>query len=258
MKEIKKMVKLPEPIDPTLEAMKAECSKYMEPRRNYIGASYIGRECARQIWYEYNGYPKEPYSVYSLWNFEDGHRTEDLTAFRLRLVSGIELWTHDESGKQYGFSDFNGKFGGHIDGVIIGLKQAPATPHIWENKCCGQKKFDVFQNVKNKYSEKQTLEKWDYTYFVQAQIYMHYFKLKRHYTTVALAGGRDYDSCRTEYQKEVALKYIDRAKKIIEATDPPPKINEKEDFYLCRMCEFRKICHENTKELSGSSTKEPV
>lgn len=251
------MVKIQEPTDPTLEAMKAECLKRTEPKREYLGASSIGKECALQIWYDFNGYPKEPFDVYSLWNFEDGHRTEDLTACRLRLVSGIELWTHDGYGNQYGFSDFNGKFSGHIDGVIKGLKQAPVTPHIWENKCCGQKKFDAFKKAKEKYGEKQALEKWDYTYFIQAQIYMHYFKLKRHYTTVALAGGRDYDSCRTEYQSEVALKYIDRAKKIIEATDPPPKINESPDFYLCRFCEFKEICHENTKELSGSSPKEP-
>ena len=239
------MVSIPSRGDHTLDAMKRaiEAREAARPRRSYLGASSIGNPCARQLWYQYNGYPAPPFEAETLFNFEDGHRTEDLTAKRLRLVDGIELWTHDENGEQFGFSIFEGKFAGHCDGVIRGLIQAPKTPHVWECKASNNKKYAEFQAAKAKFGEKLALKNWNEVYFVQAQLYMHFLKIDRHYLTVALAGGRDYDSCRTEYEPEKAEWAIDRAAKIINAKKPPPKINEKPDFYICRWCNYREECH---------------
>lgn len=239
------MVSIPQKGDPTLDAMKKAIeAAQSRHKRNYLGASLVGNPCARQIWYEYNGHEKEPFSAETLMNFEDGHRTEDLTAARLRMVPGIELWTHDENGQQYGFSIFEGKFKGHCDGIIRGLVQAPKAVHIWECKASAAKKYGEFQNAKAKWGEKLALKNWNENYFIQAQLYMHFLKIDRHYMTVALAGGRDYESCRTEYEPEKAEWAIDRAAKIINAKEAPPKINEKKDFYLCRWCSFRDTCHD--------------
>lgn len=238
------MVQIPHRGDPTLDAMKMAIELAQDAsRRDYLGASLIGNQCARQIWYEYNGYQKPPFGAETLMNFEDGHRTEELTAKRLRMVPGIELWTHDENGKQYGFSIFDGKFKGHCDGVIRGLLQAPAKPHVWECKASSAKKFAEFQAAKAKFGEKQALKNWNENYYVQAQIYMHFLQIDRHYLTVALAGGRDYDSCRTEYDPAKAEWAIDRAYKIINAKEAPPKINERPDFWVCRFCQFSEVCH---------------
>lgn len=239
------MVAIPQKGDPTLDAMKRaiQMAQFSNKPRDYLGASLIGNPCARQIWYEYNQYYKEPFEAETLMNFEDGHRTEDLTAQRLRMVPGVELWTHDADGKQYGFSIFEGKFKGHCDGVIKGLLQAPSTPHVWECKASAAKKFAEFQAAKAKWGEKLALKNWNENYFTQAQLYMHFLQIDRHYLTVALAGGRDYDSCRTEYEPDKAEWAIDRAYKIINAKDAPPRINEKPDFYICRFCSFREICH---------------
>jgi hypothetical protein len=254
------MVAIPDLKDPTLEAMKAAIKAAQDTRRrDYLGASLIGNECARQIWYEYNGFERPPFEAETLMNFEDGHRTEDLTAARLRMVPGIELWTHDENGEQFGFKALGGKFSGHCDGVIRGLKQATKALHIWEAKCSAQKKFSEFQNCKAKFGEKLALKNWNQNYFAQAQLYMHYLNIDRHYMTVALAGGRDYDSCRTEYQPEVAQFYIDRADSIISAREPPSRINEKPDFFLCRFCNFKEICRnaKNTTTISRSVSQKP-
>lgn len=232
--------------DPTLEAMKvAFLAQVTDEKRDYIGASAIGNPCARQIWYDYHGYPKIPFSAETRWNFLDGHHVEKMIADRLRLVKGIELWTHDVDGKQFERTAFGGKFKAHPDGVILGILQAPKTHHIWENKASGHKKFTEFQSVKAKYGEKQALKNWNENYFVQAQILMKLFDMTRHYMTVALAGGREIDSCRTEYQPEIAEKYLDRAGKLLEATVEPPRISEKPDFYICSYCSFKGICHGN-------------
>lgn len=240
--------------DPTLDAMRRVCEvagNNSKPR-DYLGASLIGDPCSRKIWYSYKNYPKEPFSANTLWNFEDGHRTEDLIASRLRMVKGIELWTHDANGNQYGFSALGGKFKGHCDGVILGLLQAPKTPHVWECKASAQKKFEEFKKAKASAGEKGALKLWNESYYIQGQLYMHYLQLDRHYLTVALAGGRDIDSCRTEYDADVALRTIDKADLIINATREPARISEKADFWLCKFCDYRGVCHGEKEERSHS------
>ena len=238
------MVAIPQHNDPTLEALKRICVEQgnKQTPRNYLGASLIGNPCSRQIWYSYKAAPKKPFEAETLWNFEDGHRTEDLIAARLRLLPNIELWTHKDDGSQYGFEALGGKFKGHIDGVIRGLIQAPKALHIWENKCSAEKKYNEFQSLKAKHGEKQTLKNWNENYFIQAQLYMHFLQIDRHYMTVAKAGGRDIDSCRTEYQPEIAEKAIDKADKIINAQSEPMRISENADYFICRWCDYADIC----------------
>lgn len=239
------MVAIPPYGDPTLEAMfkKIKQKKQEEPERNYLGASLIGNPCARQIWYQYNGYYKEPFSAKTCMNFEDGHRTEELTAERLLMVDGIRLILVGENGKQLGFSAMDGKFKGHYDGIITGIYQAPRAKHIWECKASAEKKWKEFKKAKEDFGDKETLKNWNENYYVQAQLYMHYERIDRHYLTIALAGGRDYDSCRTNYDEAVAGKYIDRAEKIINARTVPPRIREEKDYYICRWCDFKETCH---------------
>lgn len=247
------MVAIPQQIgvDPTLEAMRKamEAEAMKEKPRTYLGASSIGDSCSRKLWYGLNGYQSKPIESPGLMAIQDGHRTEDLTAERLRLVHGIQLWTVDENGNQFGFCEVverldgtKGEFKGHIDGVILGLLQAPKTPHVWENKAVNQKKFDLFRKMKNELGEKQTLKQWDRVYWAQAQIYMHYFKLDRHYTTVETPGGRDIESCRTEYDKGAAHGLIEKAKRIIRAQEPPERIGPA-TWFECKYCRFYEVCH---------------
>ena len=236
----------------------------LEPHRTYLGASSIGESCSRRLWYGFNGYERKPIESTGLMAIEDGHKTEDIIAERLRLVPGVKLYTQDENGKQFGFCEqvpllvtrdiidprtgqvtgkqTHGDFKGHYDGVIKGLLQAPKKFHIWENKAVNQKKFDLFRKTKNEIGEKQTLKKWDYTYWAQGQIYMHYEKIDRHYLTVATPGGRDVESCRTEYDKDAALALIEKAKRIIRAIEPPARIGPP-TWFECKFCPFYDVCH---------------
>lgn len=237
------MVAIPQIIDPTLEAVKqAYMQSRKDERRDYLGASLIGHPCSRYIWYEINHYPKLVGKAEWLWAAEDGHRVEDVVANRLRLVPGIELWTHKPDGNQYGWQALGGKFRGHLDGVIRGLLQAPKTLHVWENKCSNHKKFSEFQKAKMDWTEKRALEKWNPRYYAQSVVNMHYMNMDRSYTTVCYAGGREIDSCRTEYDPEHAEKMIDKADKILTVKIEPPRISENPDFYQCKMCDRREIC----------------
>ena len=166
-----------------------------------------------------------------------------LAASRLMDIPGIQLITHDEEGNQYGFSDFDGKFKGHYDGAIKGILEAPKTWHVWEHKEVNEKGFNKFHSIKNERGTKNTLEKWNERYYAQAQVYMHYTGMKRHFTTVSTMGGRDYQTCRTNYDKARAEEYIRKAQVIIDAQKPPAKISDRPDFYMCRWCAYKEECH---------------
>lgn len=239
------MVLLPNlDMDPTLEAMHAavEREREKEPKRSYLGASSLGHECERNVWYQYNGYPAEPMNHKGYYAVEDGHRSEDLIASRLRMVPGVELVTQDEAGNQFGFTKFDGKFKGHIDGFIRGLLQAPKTPHIWENKAINEKKFADFQKLKQKFGEKNALKEWDFTFYVQAQIYMGEFGLERHYLTACTPGGRAVDSCRTEFNKGQYDSFISKAQRILGAREAPERVSTRKELLVCKWCKFNDEC----------------
>jgi hypothetical protein len=231
------MVALPDmDLDPTLEAMHkaVEARAALEPKRKYLGASVVGQECERNVWYTYNGYPSAPIPAKGLYAIEDGHRTEDLIAERLRLVPGIKLWTVQDNGEQFGFSKFEDKMKGHIDGVIEGLLQSPKTPHIWEHKAVNERKFNELTKLKEKFGEKNALREWDYVYYVQGQIYMGEFDLTRHYLTVSTPGGRDIISCRTEFDRTAYASIMAKAQRIIAAKEPPARISERKEHFKCK------------------------
>ncbi|MER2528524.1 MAG: hypothetical protein ABTR07_11405 [Candidatus Competibacter denitrificans] len=237
------MSTLPPREDPTLAAVDAALvDRGPEAPRPYLGASALGNPCDRALWYAFRWAREVRLSAKALKAIADGHHGETLMADRLRLVPGVTLWTGDDDGEQFGFEDLNGHLKGHVDGVIEGLLQAPKTTHVWEHKQVNEKKFARLKAL-TQTDEKAALEAWDGVYFVQAQLYMHYMDLSRHYLTCSTPGGREQTSCRTAYQKEVAQWAIDRARRLIASTRPPLRVSEDPEWFECRFCDYHPICH---------------
>lgn len=232
--------------DPTLAALDAALeAASSEAPRPYLGASQIGDPCARKLWYGFRWAGRRAIPASGLRRINDGHRGEQVMIDLLRAVEGITLWTEDpeQPGHQIGFQSAGGHFRGNLDGIIQGLLQAPKTPHVWENKVCNEGKFRKLEKLKAEKGEKQALEAWDEIYFAQAQIYMHFMEITRHYLTVATPGVRDIVSCRTNYQPKVAKGLISKAHRIITANRPPLKISENPGWYQCKLCDFHSFCH---------------
>jgi hypothetical protein len=241
------MVALPTLPDPTLAAVDRAIEERAlrdKPRR-YLGMSAIGASCERNLWYLFRWVTKVRFSADALKRFADGHAAEDVQAQRLRLVEGVTLWTVDpETGRQFGYSDLGGHFGGHKDGVIVGLIQAPKTVHVWEHKSVNDDKLGKLEKLKAEKGEKQALAAWDAVYYAQAVLYMHYSKLDRHYLTASSPGCRRTVSCRTEANPELALRLIAKADRIIYGNRPPARLSEDPSWFECRWCSHREICHE--------------
>lgn len=111
----------------------------VEPPRRYVSTSGLGRECLRQIQYDYLAIPKDEgreFEPNTLRIFEAGHRAEDVVAAWLR-AAGFDLRTARSDGLQFGFSVLDGRFRGHIDGCLVGGPVAMAYPALWENKALG-------------------------------------------------------------------------------------------------------------------------
>jgi len=233
-------------IEKIYEFIEAEAKK--EPPRNYIGASSIGEDCERKLFYKLRHADKaKPRRAELILAANDGHRSEDLVASYIRQIPGVELWTHKNDGGQYGFHERFGEvdFKGHVDGIIKGLPQSPATAHIWENKACNQKIFDAFLKARETHGTKGALQKWKPIYYAQAIINMEKFDIKRHYTTVCLSGTRKIASCRTEANPTLAKLLIEKAKRVASATTPPFGISDNPTFYECKhMCDFYEHCFE--------------
>lgn len=233
------------PYDPTLAAMNAAIERdgNSDAPRQYLGMSGIGKPCHRAIWYDFRWATDRQIAASGLRAIQDGYANEELTIKRLRAVDAITLWTEGEDGQQIGCEDLSGHFCGHLDGVIEGLLQAPKTPHVWENKAVNQKKFDALKKLIAEVGEKLALINWDSIYHAQAQLYMHYTKLTRHYLTVNTPGGRDTVACRTNYDKASAQHYIDLARSIIASEGPPMRMSDDAAHWKCKWCDHHAVCH---------------
>lgn len=239
------MVALPQPPShqKTLDAVRAEMQTRaaQEPPRDYLGASSLGHECDRYLWYLARGYKQGLSHPNAVSGSEDGYRCEPILIERLKLLPYLEVITHQPNGEQYGFSDLDGKLKGHPDGFIKGILEAPETWHILEFKSKKEEQFKKLVKLVNQ-DNKTALYHWDFGYYVQAQMYMRYFELKRHYLICCLPGARDMISCRTDYDAQFAEQYYLRAKRIIETENIPDRRWNKPDFFKCKFCPFREQC----------------
>lgn len=272
------MTKIPVSKDPLVDMLDAiiieESNK--EEQRTYLGASSIGDECARKLWYKFNG-EKEYFDAKTLRKFADGHRTEEVILEWLGHCTGIELYTRgfingyegpgrsecettqdymrgsttDQNGdvpnhrrdvsSQIGFELYEGMFKGHYDGIARGFPQAPKTWHIVEIKCVNERAFKEICVLKEK-NEKTAIRLWRPEYYSQVQVYMHQEKLTRSIHIISTPGARDLVSVRTNYDKDHAEAMLAKAMRIIDAKSPPERIGD-QSFYKCRMCFMRDKCH---------------
>lgn len=211
-----------------------------QKRRTYLGASSIGSPCERKIQYEYTGQPFD-----ADWRpeartqriFARGHLAEDLAIEWLR-GAGFDLRTQKPDGGQFGFRTANEKFAGHCDGIIMS-GPGIATPCIWEHKALGLKSWKLI--------ERHGVVKAKPEYADQIALYQAYMDL----TNPALFMATCMDDMQiylemVPFDKARAQAASDRAVAIIQDTEAGAlraKVSDDPDFWLCRNCSFRRVCH---------------
>lgn len=226
------------------------------PFRSHLGASGVGKDCARAVWYSYRWATLRRNEGRMVRLFNRGH-LEEGRMIALLLTIGCKVYQQDENGNQFRISAAGGHYGGSGDGVIVDSPDVPpGLPALGEFKTHNDKSFKELagdnwkeiveaavagrplpafkgKGVKNAKPE----------HYIQMQQYMRHMNL-----TAALyfAINKNDDSIYCELVQldiETADQFTDRGIKIVYMRQPPKRISETPGWYGCRFCDHRQVCH---------------
>lgn len=205
-------------------------SRQKDAPRKYIGASVIGSECWRAIWYSLHDdkFKRLEISPRLQRIFDTGHRLEELVKDWLE-EGGLRIYRDFREVMDFEYRYFRG----HIDcalldkyGDIIGLI---------EIKTAKDSEFKKFV--------KHGLKKWHPSYYAQVQSYMGMSKVDQTYELVVnkdtshladeliIFDPKHYDALRQ------------KARGIQLANTEPPRISSSPVWWQCKMCDFKEVCH---------------
>jgi hypothetical protein len=205
-----------------------------EDWRDHLGASLIGRDCPREIWYGFHWATKPHFDGRMLRLFNRGHLEEPRMIALLMLI-GCQVWQLNSDGKQFRIKGHRGHFGGSLDGVVRGIPDMPDETMLGEFKTHNDKSFTTL-------TEDGVINaKWEH--FIQMQEYMGKYHLNY---ALYCATNKNTDAIHMEivqFDQVQYQRYLDRSAMIIDATEPPPRIGDTPGFYKCKFCDHVKVCH---------------
>lgn len=241
------MVAIPEPYNFTVNAIWQAYEKRAIENAydNYgIPISMMGDECDRKLWYILRwAFTVNPVPAVTQRLFDTGYVEEDRLLNDLR-AAGFDVLSEDPAtGASYRIELVRGWLRGKADGTVQGLPEAPKALHVVECKSHNDKSF--------KELKKSGLPN---THYVQCQIYMHGLHLQR---CLYVAVNKNTDELyveRVRYDKALCESLMLRAERILSANTAPSRISEDAEFYLCRFCDARFVCHEGLGVRSNCRT----
>lgn len=207
--------------------------------RCYVGASGIGRACARAIWYDYHGVHGEPLTAQEERTMEIGRRLETMILdYFYNAGFKVDVAEKSVDGLLCVDSE-NPHFRGHMDGILY---LSDNLPVVLEIKTAKADRFEKY------IKEEGGVKAWSPIYFAQLQAYMGMRGLKDALFCIINKNNSDW---RMEWVKYDDIFYHElktKALRIVEMQEPPEKINNSPFYYACRMCKYKKICHSEVKD----------
>lgn len=202
--------------------------------RNHLGASILGRECIREIFYTFRWVKSQRHTARMLRLFDRGNREEERFVNFLRQI-GVQVWDTDQNGRQWKIVDVDGHFGGSLDGVALGLPDIPEDPALLEFKTHNDKSFQklIACGVKEAKPE----------HYSQMQVYMKKMDLK---FGLYMAVNKNTDEIWTEvvpYDDAHASNMLNLAERLVKEEILPPGISDQPGWYKCKFCTFQNVCH---------------
>lgn len=222
---------------PTIEAIYESYVKSEEARpRPYLGASAIGTECSRALWYGFRWCSPPSWEGRMLRLFQTGHREEERILEELRRI-GVEVHSLDRrTGRQFSFWALGGHFGGHMDAAARGFLEAPKTWAVTEVKTSNKKRFRELQKKGVRSAKPQ--------HWAQMQTYMGLSGMRR---AAYIVVCKDSDTLYFEwvYFDQAGWDLIqEKARRIISAPSPLTRISADPYKPPCSWCDHAELCHE--------------
>ncbi len=228
------MAKIPQPNN-LVDLIDQYHENQYEQQRPYIGASAVGHDCERWIWLQFRYAIKQTFPGRIKRLFRRGHREEEMIVADLR-AAGLKV---EECLDDQIYLDFGCHMGGHPDGIVSGLPEAPKTVHLAEFKTHNDQSFNDLSNKGVMDSKLQ--------HYVQMQCYMYKRKLTRGlYYAVNKNDDHVYTE-RVELRKDLAVYYIERGQRIALEEHLPAPLSTKPDWYQCKFCQAYDFCHKENK-----------
>lgn len=209
--------------------------------RTYLGASFIGRPCSRELWLMFRWVKRARFNGRMLRLFNTGHLEEPRLISDLQNAGVQVLDTDPNTGEQWAVSYHGGHFKGHADGAALGIHAAPKTWHLLEFKTHSDKSFSKLKADGVEVAKPE--------HMAQMQVYMHGLGLTRAYYLARNKNNDELYGERVYFDAEQAQRWIDRAESIIFANEPPLPIGKDSSFYLCKFCDFSEYCYKGMNDL---------
>ena len=192
--------------------------------RPHMGASMLGHPCDRWLWLSFRWAVQPEFPGRILRLFRRGHQEEPNIIADLKAV-GIEVRDLQNQDRV----DFGSHVSGSIDAIIDGgVPEAPKKPHIGEFKTHSLKSFNKLNA--------EGVQKAKPEHYVQMQVYMHGTGIDRAlYVAVCKDDDRIYTE-RVRYIKDVAVKAVDRGRRLALSERMPPPLSTDPSWYQCKFC----------------------
>ncbi len=202
----------------------------LDSPRAHLGASIIGHECRRWLWYSFRWAVTEQHTGRMKRLFRRGHNEEATIVADLREI-GVDV-------RSAVHIDVGGDVGGTPDGIAgSGVPEAPKSPHILEFKTHSLKSFnDLLKNG---------VEKSKPLHWAQMQAYMLGAKIERAlYVSICKDDDRIYTE-RVHFDRERAEHLIRRAHSVTLSDEAPIRVDgASSSWHTCKWCPAQNVCHE--------------
>lgn len=247
--------------------------------RAHLGASVIGKPCARAAWYTFRWVHKPAFDGRMHRLFDRGHQEEhrfnrffrlagyEIRDYATRLVKHeqldqvymnipwdeeIPVWYNDVSSNEHeimlataiGDGPKQWSFSehcGHYGGSSDGKIRGPHLPPGWGGL---EYKTHSLKSFNKLAKTGVALAKPEHN--VQMQEYMYFFDLP---WTLYVAVNKNNDELYCEvvqYREDIARRYCKAAGDVVEARTAPKRLSEDPSFFSCKhYCDFYSICHGN-------------
>lgn len=240
----------------TAIALDVSIAKRAEPRRQgyRIKASEIADPCERKLWASFRWIsPVEVIDPKKQRIFDMGNYIEACMVRDFKAMPGVEVKDveYDEDGqptdKQIGVSFADGHGFGYLDGRMLGVVEAPKTPHVLEVK--SMKNTDFNATVKHGVMKEKPL------HYAQCQIYMHKTGDTRTLYAFECKNTSERHFERIEYDFTFATQLEAKAERIAFAERAPVRAFDDPDAFPCSFCNHRSWCWKLTVDLPARSCR---
>jgi hypothetical protein len=228
-------------VDTILSDIDEWCEETLsDGHRKHLGASIIGKPCARELWYVFRWAKKEELGKGTkrtagqiLRLFERGKNEEFsmvtyLEGIGCKFEAGVE--------NQIRFSDVGGHFGGSVDNIgtlpeRYGIKERI----LFEFKTSNMAEFNKLK--------KDGLKNTKPVHWSQICTYGYKFDLKYCLYICVDKNTDELYSELVELDHEHGKAMIESAAMIISSKVAPPKYSMSSTCFVCKWCAFSNVCH---------------